>query len=155
MYIRETKHSFGPSEGGVRVAMACSKPAIAGDVKQTAVAVLDQGVSKAMAFRMKYRTTTDAGQIKRRLPLLTLSVHPENRGGVYPQGDDVKQLAIRLAKAGFSQEEADHQGVCVQEPPADAVAACSHGQPAVAVGYTQYNQQHCQGPDVFIRLLWA
>ena len=75
-------------------------------------------------------------------------MHPENRGGVYPQGDDVKQLAIRLAKAGFSQEEADHQGVCVQEPPADAVAACSHGQPAVAVGYTQYNQQHCQGSDV-------
>ena len=43
VYIRETKHSLGPSEEGVRVAMACSKPAIAGDVKQTAVAVLDQG----------------------------------------------------------------------------------------------------------------
>ena len=71
-------------------------------------------------------------------------MHPENRGGVYPQGDDVKQLAIRLAKAGFSQEEADHQGVCVQEPPAAAVAA----PPAGAVGYTQYNQQHCQGSDV-------
>ena len=109
---------------------------------------LRPGVSKAMAFRMKYRTTTDAGQIKRRLPLLTLSVHPENRGGVNPQGDDAKQLATRLAKAGFSQEEADHQGVCVQEPPADAVAACSHGQPEVAVGYAQYNQQHCQGSDV-------
>ena len=65
--------------------MACSKPALAGDVKHTAVAVLDQGVSKAMALRMKYLTTTDAGQIKRRLPLLTLSVHPENRGGVYPK----------------------------------------------------------------------
>ena len=95
-------------------------------------------MSKAMALRIKYRTKTDAGQIKRRLPLLTLSVHPENRGGVYPQGDDVKQLAIRLAKAGFSQEEADRQGVCVQKPPAAAVA----------VGYTQYNQQHCQGSDV-------
>ena len=91
-----------------------------------------------MALRVKYRTKTDAGQIKRRLPLLTLSVHPENRSGVYPQCDDVKQLAIRLAKAGFSQEEADHQGVCVREPPAAAVA----------VGYTQYNQQHCQGSDV-------
>ena len=124
--------------------MECSKSAIAGDVKQTAVAVLDQGVSKAMALLMNYRTTTGAGQIKRRLPLLTLSVHPENRGGVYPQGDDVKQLAIRLAKAGFSQEEADHQGVCVQEPLAAAVAADSAG----AVGYTQYNQQHCQGSDV-------
>ena len=53
---------------GHRVAMACSKPAVAGDVKQTAVAVLDQGASKAMAFRVKYRTTTDLGKIKRRLP---------------------------------------------------------------------------------------
>ena len=95
-------------------------------------------MSKAMALRKQYRNTIDAGQLKRRLPLLTLSVHPENRGGVYPQGDDVKQLAIRLAKAGFSQEEADHQGVCVQEPPATEVA----------VRYTQYNQQHCQGSDV-------
>ena len=101
-----------------------------------------------MALRVKYRTTTDAGQIKRRLFLLTLSVHPENRGGVYPQGDDVKQLAIRVAKAGFSQEEADHQGACVQEPPAAAVAAGSDGKPAVAVGYAQYNQQQCQGSDV-------
>ena len=71
-----------------------------------------------MALRMEHRITTAAGQIKRRLPLLTLSVHPENRGGVYPQGDDVKQLAIRLAKAGFSQEEADHQGsVCKSHLP--------------------------------------
>ena len=71
-----------------------------------------------MALRIQYRTKTDAGQLKRRLPLLTLSVHPENRGGVYPQGDDVKQLAIRLAKAGFSQEEADRQGyVCKSHLP--------------------------------------
>ena len=41
------------AKGGVRVAMACSEPAVAGYVKQTAVAVLDQGVSKAMAFRVK------------------------------------------------------------------------------------------------------
>ena len=71
-----------------------------------------------MAFRVKYRTTTDLGKIKRRLPSLTFCAHPENRGGVYPQGDDVKQLAIRLAKAGFSQEEADHQGsVCKSHLP--------------------------------------
>ena len=49
-------------------------------------------MSKAMALRIKYRTTIDAGQIKRRLPLLTLSVHPANRGGIYPQGDDAKQF---------------------------------------------------------------
>ena len=108
-----------------------------------------------MAYRVKYRTTTGAGQMKCRLPLLTLSVHPDNRGEVYPQGDDVKQLAIRIAKAGFSQEEADHQGVCVQAPPAAADAAGSDGKPAVAVGYAQYNQQQCQGSDVLSKMLWA
>ena len=77
--------------------------------------------------------------------LLPLCVHPDHRGGVYPQGDDVKQLAIRLAKAGFSQEEADHQGVCVQEP-LDA---------SVAVSYAQYTQQHCQGSDVLSVCFWA
>ena len=62
---------------------------------------LRPGVSKAIALRMKYRTTTDAGQIKRRLPLLTLSVHPENRGGVYPQGDDVKAIGHPACESGF------------------------------------------------------
>ena len=36
----------------------------------------------------------------------------------------------------------------MQEPPAAAVAAGSDGKPAVVVGYTQYNQQQCQGSDV-------
>ena len=91
-----------------------------------------------MALRMEHRITTAAGQIKRRLPLLTLSVHPENRGGVYPQGDDVKQLAIRLAKAGFSQEEADHQGsVCK-----------SHLPPQLRQGTQLRNSTHSTTYDV-------
>ena len=117
MYIRETKHSLGPSEGGVRC-HGVFQVRNCGRCETDRSSGLRPGVSKAMALRIKYRTKTDAGQIKRRLPLLTLSVHPENRGGVYPQGDDVKQLAIRLAKAGFSQEEADRQGsVCKSHLP--------------------------------------
>ena len=111
MYIRETNHSLGPSEGGGR---ACCH--VVFQVRSSGLR--PGGVSKAMASRIKYRTKIDAGQIKRRSPSPMLSVHPENRGGVYPQGDDVKQLAIRLAKGGFSQEEVDHQGsVCKSHLP--------------------------------------
>ena len=73
-------------------------------------------VRQAMAWRVKYRVVTESGQIKRRLPLQLLGVHPKSRGGVYPQGDVVKTLGIRLAGLGYNQEEADHQGVVVQEP---------------------------------------
>ena len=43
---------------------------------------LDMGtVRQAMAWRVKYRVVTESGQIKRRLPLQLLGVHPKNRGG--------------------------------------------------------------------------
>ena len=74
---------------------------------------MDMGtVRKAMAWRVKYRVVTESGHQRRKLPLQLLGVHPENRGGVYPQGDVVKTLGIRLAGLGYKQEEADHQGGC-------------------------------------------
>ena len=36
---------------------------------------------------------------------------------MYPQGDVCKRLGVNLAKKGFLQEEADHMGICVQQPP--------------------------------------
>ena len=107
-----------------------------------AVAAMDLGeVKKAIAFRVKYRISSNTGQMKRRLALNLLGVHPDNRGGVYPQGDVVKNLGIRLARTGFSQEEADHQGVCVQEPPKDGSAVAeSYAGAAVAESYVEYNR---------------
>ena len=97
---------------------------------------MDMGtVRQAMAWRVKYRVVTEAGQIKRRLPLQLLGVHPQNRGGVYPQGDVVKTLGIRLAGLGYNQEEADHQGAAVQEPPDSSLAE----------SYGQYNRRKCLG----------
>ena len=73
---------------------------------------VDMGtVRQAMAWRVKYRVKTDSGHIKRRLPLQLLGVHPQNRGGVYPQEGVVKRLGIRLAGLGYKQEDADHQGL--------------------------------------------
>jgi hypothetical protein len=49
-------------------------------------------------------------------------IHPQNRGGVFPQGDRRKGLSQICMNAGFVQEEADHAGVCVEDIPLSAKA---------------------------------
>ena len=125
-----------------KVVPPASQPAASSFVGQPKSAVADLGtgeVVKAMALRVKYRLKTDLGALKRRLPLTVLGVHPENRGSVYPGADVVRGLGIQLARKGFSQEEADHQGVCVQEPPANTPAVA--GQEC----YADYNLRCCKG----------
>ena len=46
-----------------------------------------------------------------------LGVHPENRGGIFPQSDTVKNLGIQIPTAGFDPDEADHAGVVTEEIP--------------------------------------
>ena len=107
-----------------------------------AVAAVDMGtVRKAMAFKVKYRVASDSKHVKQRLPLRLLGVHPANRGGVFPQANVVRALGIKLGRRGFSQEEADHQGVCVRQPTDEK----SDGKSAVADSFAEYNQKRCQG----------
>ena len=40
-----------------------------------------------------------------------------NRGGVYPMPDTVAKLGVAIVDDGCSKEEANHEGVCVQEVP--------------------------------------
>ena len=101
-------------------------------------------IRKAMAFRVKYRLVGENGFCKRRIPLRILGVHPDNRGGVYPQAGVCRQLGIRLAKGGFNQEEADHQGVCVEDIPSKELSAVA-GSSAVAESYQEYNCRRCAG----------
>ena len=122
--------------------------AVAGNTTVSAVAgsgapdAVDIGtVRQAMAWRVKYRVKSESGQTKRRLPLQMLGVHPQNRGGVYPQGNVVKTLGIRLAGLGYSQEDADHQGVAVEQPPRDE----KNPDSAVAESYGEYNRRKCLG----------
>ena len=70
-------------------------------------------IKRAMALRVKYRV----GARKSRVPLALLGVHPKNRAGVYPNADRVESLGMGLLKDGFSMDEADHEGVCVQDVP--------------------------------------
>ena len=46
-----------------------------------------------------------------------MGVHPQNRGGNYPKGVITKNLGIGIGKGGFSAEEANAMGVCVEEIP--------------------------------------
>ena len=68
-------------------------------------------IRRAMAWRVKYRVAS------RRIPIASLGVHPMNRGGVYPQPEVVKGLALEILRLGFNRAEADHEGVCVEEVP--------------------------------------
>ena len=123
-----------------KVVPPASQSAASSPAGQPASAVADLGtgeVIKAMALRVKYRLNTDLGANKRRLPLIALGVHPKNRDSVYPAADVVRGLGIELARKGFSQEEADHQGVCVQESPLNTSA--------VAETYGAYNLRSCKG----------
>ena len=79
-----------------------------------------------MALRVKYRVGGPRNP-KTALPLHLLGVHPFNRGGVYPQGETVMGLGWSIFKTGSNAEEANHEGVCVQEVP--AVAGGHSGPP--------------------------
>ena len=116
-------------------AAVAANAAVAADAQP---APMDQGAMvKAMALRVKYRVTSDSGQTKRRIALHRLGVHPENRGGVYPQEDTVQHLGVRLAREGFLQEEADHGGICVEPAVADSGAG--------AETHTTYSQRNTRG----------
>ena len=93
---------------------------------------------KAMALKVKCRIVDDGGKSKKRIPLQLMGVHPCNRGSIYPQPDVVKGLGIHLVRWGFCQEEADHQGLAVQEAPH------AHGKPE-HLRFTTWNQEHCRG----------
>ena len=69
-------------------------------------------IREAMALRVKYRTG------KQKFMLRAMGVHPQNRGGNYPKGSVVKNLGVKIGDGGFSTEEANHAGVCVEEIPA-------------------------------------
>ena len=107
-------------------------------------------IRQAMAYRVKYRMQQADERFIRRIPLSLLGVHKLNRGGVYPQPDTVRNLGIKLLELGFSIGEANHEGVCVQEVPADerghadlaAVAAPSSQYET----YAQFNTRNCVSP---------
>ena len=80
-------------------------------------------VTQAMAWRVKYRVAQPgrAGNCKFPIPIRSLGVHPNNRGGVYPSGLRCQKLCEEVLKAGFVKEEVNHAAVVVQETPREEV----------------------------------
>ena len=96
-------------------------------------------IRKAMAFRVKYRVV-HAGQVQRRIQLAAMGVHPSNRGGVYPNQDRVKGLGVDILRWGADCEEADHNGVTVEEIPTSE----REERPQLRFErYADYNKRKC------------
>ena len=101
----------------------------------------DMGVIRqAMAWRVKCRLVADDGEVKRSVPIELIGIDDGNRGGVYPNQDDVRTLGVKIAGTGFLQEEADYQGVCVEDVPDGHRVS---GRPTLS----RYNLDKCSGQD--------
>ena len=97
---------------------------------------MDMGlVRQAMAFRVKYRTS----QSKKRISLTRLAVHPQNRGGMYPQPDTVRNLGVQIMATGFNGSEADHEGVSVEDIPFRERSSST----SIVESYADYNIRQC------------
>ena len=112
---------------------------MAAELAETAVAAemstaMDIGlVRQAMAFRVKYRVA------KKVISLSRMGVHPQNRGGVYPQSDTVRNLGLTIISRGFNQSEANHEGVSVEEVPYCERAEHSRSDGSPYEPYSDYN----------------
>ena len=95
-------------------------------------------VRRAMAFRVKYRVSE-----KLEISLSRLGVHPQNRGGMYPQPDTVRNLGLKTTTKGFNQSEANHEGVSVEEMPYGERAKHSRSDGSTYEPYADYNIRQC------------
>ena len=71
-------------------------------------------IRKAMALRVKYRID-HYGQGKRQISIMDMGVHSNNRGGVYPNEERIKQLCVSILQTGCDEADANHNGVVLEE----------------------------------------
>ena len=99
-------------------------------------AAMDHGlIRKAAAIRAKYRVSNET------ISPCRMAVHPQNRGGVYPQPDTVRNLGLNIMAKGFSQREANHEGVCVEEMPYSERTKHSRSDGSAYEPYADYNMR--------------
>ena len=104
-------------------------------------AAMDHGlIRKAAAIRAKYRVSNET------ISPCRMAVHPQNRGGVYPQPDTVRNLGLNIMAKGFSQREANHEGVCVEEMPYSERTKHSRSDGSSYEPYADYNMRQCDHP---------
>jgi hypothetical protein len=71
-------------------------------------------IRQAMAYKVKYRKHDGQKII---IPIRLLGCHPLNRGGIYPQSERCQKLCSDVVSWGYDREDAEHNGVCVEEIP--------------------------------------
>ena len=105
-------------------------------------------IREAMAFRVKYRLKDEKGVPRktRKLHLEQLCICKDNRGGQYPNPDTVIGLGIGIFTEGFSLDEANHQGVCVQEIPVQHQTSIWTSQPYLTM--RDWNISKCFGTQL-------
>ena len=104
-------------------------------------------IQKAMALRVKYRLM-QAPPYKRRIGIRSMGVHQLNRGPpeIYPNGTDVRTLGLALIASTLDQAEADHNGVVIEEVPAEVRMASGFKDPFTTKAYEgigRYNFEMC------------
>ena len=99
-------------------------------------------MQKAAALRDRFQTNS----LKVRIPVLMIAPRRDNRGGQYPQDERVRELAAQIVAAGFSQAEADHEGVCVQEYPAEQIVKKKKKDNPNFQTYDAFIRDAAQGP---------
>jgi len=94
-------------------------------------------VRRALIIRGKYRVKTE----KQWIPLCILGVHPDNRARVYPMEDTCVNLGLEIIFSGVSVDEANREGVCVQEVPAEEQRNVRPSHGGVYEAYFAYNKR--------------
>ena len=83
---------------------------------------------QAAAFRAKYRKLTPNGTpVQLTVPVGSLGVHEQNRGGAYPSGNRCLSLCEAVLNGGFSAGDVNHNCVVVEECPPDEIRSRGEG----------------------------
>ena len=99
MYLERRGKGIGGSPCSLAQGVLLAVVAVAALVEAAVAAdmgtAMDIGlVRKAMAFRVKYRLSEN----RKPISLSRLGVHPQNRGGMYPQPDTVNNLGLTIIR---------------------------------------------------------
>ena len=62
---------------------------------------------------------------------------------MYPQPDTVRNLGLTIMAKGFSQREANHEGVCVEEMSYSERTKHSRSDGSAYEPYADYNMRQC------------
>ena len=98
-------------------------PAMSNVIKDPGIGAVQAAVAASTDKAEMHKCNEYRGRfgqgVRQRVPVHMLVPHPDNRSGVFPSSTRVRELACQIIVLGFSQAEADFEGVCVRDYTAD------------------------------------